>query len=170
VIMLIDRELQLSILTELSEVYPSSINLSNRYEYGSEDYRKFVANLAYLRDYNLISQDSILTSRTMGSSDSQPNLGAITHKGIDFLADDGGLGAILGVVTIKFEAEQLKSILAGKILSSELSDDKKQRLVDALWEMPAEGLKHLTTKIVDTGWSNLASLMIVLQSSILYTT
>jgi hypothetical protein len=71
VIMLIDRELQLSILTELSEVYPSSINLSNRYEYESEDYRKFVANLAYLRDYNLISQDSILTSRTMGSEPSR---------------------------------------------------------------------------------------------------
>lgn len=164
--MLIDRELQLSILTELSNIYPSPVDLSGRYEDGSENYRKFVANLAYLRDHELISKDSILTSGTFGDFGSQPHLSAITHKGIDFLADDGGLAAILGVVTIKFESEQLKSILAAKIQSSDLPTDKKQRLIDALWEMPAEGLKHLTTRIVDTGWDNIDSLMTILQSNI----
>lgn len=44
---------------------------------------------------------------------------------MDFLADDGGLSAILGTVIIKFETEQLKAILAAKIMSSDLSPERK---------------------------------------------
>jgi hypothetical protein len=35
----------------------------------------------------------------------------ITSRGIDFLADDGGLAAILGVVTVKLHEETLKALL-----------------------------------------------------------
>ena len=164
--MLLDREMQLEILNELSSVYPSPINVSEKYEYGTDIYLKFVANLAYLRAHNLISEDSILTSQTIGSYTSQPHLPSITHVGMDFLADDGGLSAIFGVVTIKFEVEQFKLILESMILSSTLPTEQKNTMINALRELPAESIKHLTTKIIDVGWDNLDSLMTLLQSSL----
>ena len=47
----------------------------------------------------------------------------ITAKGIDFLEDDGGLSAILGVVTVKLHADTLREMLAKKIDASSASSD-----------------------------------------------
>lgn len=165
--MLLDREMQLAILTELSEVYPSSVELDGRYEFGTELYRKFIANLAYLEAHKLISEKSVLISKSIRDHFTQPNRSSITHTGMDFLADDGGLSAILGVVTIKFEAEQFRTILESMILSSNLPTERKQTMIDALRELPAESVKHLTTRIVDVGWDNLDSLMTIIQNSLL---
>lgn len=165
--MLLDREMQLSMLTELSQVYPSQIDLSEKYDYGTDEYYKFIANLAYLKDHKLISENSLLVSKSLDGDGFHPNLGSITHTGMDFLADDGGLSAILGVVTIKFEAEQFRTILESMILSSNLPTERKQTMIDALRELPAESIKHLTTRIVDVGWDNLDSLMTIIQNSLL---
>lgn len=165
--MLLDREMQLAILTELSEVYPSYIELDGRYEFGTDLYRKFIANLAYLEAHKLISEKSVLVSRMIGDYSAQPGRSSITHTGMDFLADDGGLSAILGTVTIKFEAEQFRTILESMILSSNLPNERKQTMTDALRELPAESIKHLTTRIADAGWDNLDSLMTIIQNSLL---
>lgn len=166
-IMLLDRELQLELLTEMSEVYPSQIDVSERHEYGSNEYYKLIANLAYLQDHKLISDKSLLVSKSMDGNSFQPYLAAITHTGMDFLADDGGLSAILGTVTVKFETEQFKVLLESIILSSDLPTERKQTMIDALRELPAESMRHLITKVVDSGWDNLGSLMIVIQSILL---
>lgn len=165
--MILDREMQLAILTELSEVYPAPIDMSEKYEYGTDAYRKFVANLAYLEAHRLISERSVLMPKTIGDYEGQPYLSSITHIGMDFLADDGGLSAILGVVTIKFEAEQFRIILESMILSSSLPTERKQTMIDMLRELPAESIRHLTTRIVDVGWDNLDSLMTIIQNSLL---
>lgn len=164
--MLLDREMQLAILTDLSEVYPAYIRMDEKYEFGTDAYRKFVANLAYLESHKLISEKSILVSKTLGDYYAQPSRSAITHTGMDFLADDGGLSSILGVVTIKFEAEQFRTILESMILSSNLPTERKQTMIDTLRELPAESIKHLTTRIVDMGWDNLDSLMMIIQDSL----
>lgn len=165
--MLLDREMQLTILKELSEVYPASVEMDKRYGYGTDIYRKFVANLAYLEAHGLISEKSVLMPKTIGDYNGQPYISSITHTGMDFLADDGGLSAILRVVTIKFEAEQFRSILESMILSSTLPTEQKNTIINALRELPAESIKHLTTRIVDVGWDNLDSLMTLLQNSLL---
>lgn len=165
--MLLDREMQLAILTELSEVYPAPIDMSEKYEFGTDIYRKFIANLAYLEAHKLISEKSILIPRTIGDFNALPSSSSITHIGMDFLADDGGLSAILGTVTVKFETEQFKVLLESIILSSNLPADRKQTMLDALRELPAESMRHLITKVVDSGWDNLGSLMIVIQSILL---
>src|SRR5690606_5343312 len=126
---------------------------------------KFVANLAYLEAHKLISEKSILMPNTYGDYNAMPNISAITHTGMDFLADDGGLSAILGTVTIKFEAEQFRTILESMILSSTLPAEQKNTMISTLRELPAESIKHLTTRIVDLGWDNLDSLMTILQNS-----
>ena len=70
---------------------------------------------------------------------------------MDFLADDGGLSAILGVVTIKLHDDTIKSLIESKILESDLPEPEKKRFLDHLRELPGEATKHLVLKLVDLG-------------------
>ena len=45
--------------------------------------------------------------------------------GIDFLTDDGGLSAILGVVTVKLHSDTIQALIAAKIDQAEISDSEK---------------------------------------------
>ena len=166
--MILDREFQLEIMKKMAEVYPAAYNFWTDLDYrDKENQHKLYSNLYYLQSHGLLESKSIhytnsldgIGSWTLGNT-------RLNHKGMDFLADDGGLSAILGTVTIKFETEQLKAILAAKIMSSDLSPERKTTMIDAIKELPAEGLKHLTTKIVDVGWDNLDSLMALIQGSL----
>lgn len=78
----------------------------------------------------------------------------ITARGMDFLADDGGLSAILGVVTVKLHEETLKELIGQKISESDLTAPEKSRLLDQLKSLPAKTGKHLTQKLVDAGLPN----------------
>lgn len=166
--MILDRELQRLLLEKLRDTYPFSYDFTNDFEYGSTNYDRAIANLYYLQSHGLVTEKSVFISQPLGGGKGniQFGLSEITHKGMDFLADDGGLSAILGVVTIKIEAEQLRTILESKILASDLSPADKQKLIDVLRAQPAESIKHLTTKIVDEGWDGLGSLMSLIQSTL----
>lgn len=165
--MLLDRELQLELLQKLSSTYPKYYDLNKDYKNSFEDHQIALINLYYLMQHGLVEEYSLLKSSGIGGYfELQFECPTITHKGMDFLSDDGGLTAILGVVTIKFEAAQLKLILESKILASNLSSEEKETMIDAIRTLPAEGIKHLTTKIIDTGWDNLDTLMKLIGNSI----
>ncbi len=166
--MILDRDFQLDLMQKMAEVYPASYDFFSDENYMDDKVtNKLYTNLYYLQSHGLLEKDSIYYSVGIGGTGSWA-LGStrLNHKGMDFLADDGGLSAILGTVTIKFETEQLKAILAAKIMSSDLSPERKTTMIDAIKELPADSLKHLTTKIVDVGWDNLDSLMALIQSSL----
>jgi len=76
---------------------------------------------------------------------------AITASGLDFLAEDGGLSAILGVVTIKLHDDTIKELIGLRIQESELPPSDKKRFLDNLRELPGETTKHLVMKLVDMG-------------------
>lgn len=161
--MLLNRELQNQILQIAASCYPSQANheLNELYEHLKD--QELAANLRYLEQYGLIEPESFLITLDGLYSFNEVT---ITNIGMDFLADDGGLSTILGVVTIKFEANQLKLLLESKLMASDLPHERKQSMIDVLRELPAESIKHLTTKIVDTGYDNLDSLMSLIQSSL----
>ena len=71
------------------------------------------------------------------------------------------MSAILGVVTIKLESNQLKMILETKIMESDLSPERKQSMIDGIRELPAESIKHLTMKLLDEGLENLPSALVL---------
>jgi hypothetical protein len=92
-----DRSIQRETL-QLYAVYPNELTneqvdeIANLYP----DPDSFMANLLYLHQHQLIvsglkpsSEGYVLVNRP-----------AITHRGIDFIRDDGGLGAILNVQTV----------------------------------------------------------------------
>lgn len=165
--MILDRQLQLELLEKLRDTYPKHCDLDKDYKSNTDLYEKATSNLYYLMQHGLVSEKSLLISSSLGGHfRMQFGSPTITHRGLDFLADDGGLSAILGVVTIKFEADQLKLLLESKIMASNLPPESKQSMIDVLRELPAESIKHLTTKIVDTGYDNLDSLMNLIQNSL----
>lgn len=88
----------------------------------------------------------------------------ITAKGIDFLADDGGLSAILGVVTIKFHDDAIRQLVEAKILQSDAPEAEKQGLIQALRQAPADSIKHLTTRLLDAGLENLPRAVQIVQT------
>ena len=86
----------------------------------------------------------------------------ITSRGIDFLRDDGGLAAILGVKTIKIHADtlsELKALLADKLNQSDLPEAEKAKLQEKFAEYGDVGIKHLITKLLDVGVQNLPKLI-----------
>ncbi|WP_338496145.1 hypothetical protein [Delftia tsuruhatensis] len=143
--MILDREFQLQILRRYAEVYPS--RTFEKWRALDEDERKVSANLFYLQDHGLVEIVGQLSQE--GSLIYQG--GHITAKGMDFLADDGGLSAILGVVTIKLHDDTIKALIEGRILKSDLPEPEKKRFLAQLRELPAETTKHLVLKLVDLG-------------------
>lgn len=159
---ILDRELQRKLLNELSVIYPSYHDFTNLTdEYGAD---KLTANLFYLYQHNLITESVKVSMSLDGISQRIIIRCAITEKGMDFLEDDGGLTAILGVVTFKIDSEQLKYILIERIDKLDLQTDQKQRFKEGIMNLPSESMKHLTMKFVDKGLENTPSLLGILQS------
>lgn len=166
--MILDRNLQLDLLSKIAECYPFAWTDFERNPSG-DDYFKMAVNLNHLKGHGLLSENSTdvkpYTSEKGGGTIFilKPK---ITEKGLDFLKDDSGLSAILGVVTVRFEVDTIRTILQLKVDQSDLSPVDKQKLRGVLEELPAENIKHLSTKIMDVGWDGLGSLMSLIQSNL----
>lgn len=82
------------------------------------------------------------------------SLPKITAKGVDFIRDDGGLSAILSVQTVKLHEDTLKELLSIALQQAKLPEPEKESIKEAVKQLPAEGLKHLLTKLIDLGLSH----------------
>lgn len=168
--MLLNREIQLELLQKMASTYPAAYDfLPELKELDDNGKNAIYANLFYLQSHKLLEPNSIHLSIGFGAPNNNHftlNYTRLTEKGADFLADDGGLSAILGVVTVKFEADQLKQLLETKIMAAELPPADKHKLIDGLRSLSGESIKHLTMKIVDMGWDNLGGLVRIIQSSL----
>lgn len=144
--MKLDRELQHTLLKLLAANYPDPAEM-NWHDLGiTKKIRD--ANLCYLIEHGLVKQERDEENISRGL---HLYTYTATAKGMDFLADDGGLSAILGVITIKLHDDTIKSLIEGKILQSDLPEPEKKRFLDKLRELPAETTKHLVLKLVDLG-------------------
>lgn len=138
----LDRDLQKRMLEALIASYPDNVVLTPESLGISEKKRNF--NLSYLVEHGLVKQVRDPSTLPIYKY-------YATHKGIDFLQQDGGLSAILGVVTIKLHDDTIKSLIEARIMQSDLPQPDKRRYLDALRELPAETTKHLVLKLVDMG-------------------
>lgn len=143
--MKLDRELQHRVLKDLCSLYPDVWDKPPEAWDADED--KVMANLKYLADHGLIAlhaQRSLSGAWLMSGAEA-------THKGVDFMAGDGGLSAILGVVTVRLHDDTIKSLIEARIHAADLPEPEKKRYLDQLRELPAETTKHLVLKLVDLG-------------------
>lgn len=146
---MIDRALQRQLLERLAESYPERCRSLLNDIVGEE--KPKIANLLYLQEHDLVD-----AGLKQGLSGDYGYLGSkITAKGLDFLADDGGLTAVLGTVTVKLHAETIRDLLEAKILSANIPPEEKSRLVKQLGNVGSEALKAITKRLVEKGIENL---------------
>lgn len=149
---LIDRALQRQILARLSNDYPASTDI---YEaFGDPEDNSILVNIAYLEEHGL------LKAVWIPSSDEERDYPAdarITAKGLDFLTDDGGLGAILGVVTVKLHDDTLKALLIKKIEESAGDDTFKDKIIDKIKNLPADSVNEIAKRLLERGLDQLPS-------------
>lgn len=164
----LDRNLQREILKELNNIYPDS----KTYEYWidaaiaqvvgvietvgeAELYiAKRSANLRYLAEHGLVVYNDKDLSAIV----------KITAKGIDFLSDDGGLSAILGVVTVKLHSDTIQALIAAKIDQAEISDSEKSWLKKELGKIKDTALSTFTANAINA--IPAATLVTLLKSAI----
>lgn len=146
-----DRELQQAMLQKLAECYPGQVHAKEL----CDDRVAANRNLIYLAEHGLVENKSAIE---MGRNP-VVILSKITARGLDFIADDGGLSAILGTVTVKLHADTVRELVEARIAASDLPKEEKSALSDALRSVPAEGLKHLTTRLLDMALDRLPEAM-----------
>lgn len=141
---LLDRPYQRHLLQLLSEHYPRQAQIVP----DDGDERKAGVNLAYLAEHGLIEATLI---PTMGPGPVRFSNARITARGLDFLADDGGLSAILGVVTIKLADDDLRRLLIEKLQGSDVEPGVKKRLLEKVKELPGDALGAIFSRLFEAG-------------------
>jgi len=151
----LNRDLQRKILFGLREKLPfGSMDTAKDLGLESVDRDVFLTNLIYLSELGLI--DHGLKFCPPLDDDDEPEYlqvksSTITARGLDFLEQDGGLSAVLGVVTVRLHDDTIKDLIAAKVMASDLEPDDKKKYLDQLKELPADATKHLVMKLVDLG-------------------
>lgn len=107
---MLDRQLQARLLGQLAESYPHTVH-SGVFLGWLPDLAPILANFAYLQEHGLVETET----DTLMSGELVFDEAKITAKGLDFLADDGGMTAILGVVTVKLHDDTIRAILLERI-------------------------------------------------------
>jgi len=159
--MKIDRDVQRRILERLAEDYPRTVVADFLYE-GLDNPHDLLPTVSYLEDHGLVTA-FYGGPKAMGNN---PVNATITAKGLDFLADDGGLGAILGVVTIKVHEDSLTKLVAARIDAAGLPPQEKKAFLDQLQKLPGKTTEHLVLKLVDAGLDNWPKAWALLQSMV----
>ncbi len=153
--MKLDRALQKQLLEQIAEVYPEQKTIKTERVNGDP----VTVNLCYLEEHGLIK-----TIKSQGINTPTCILGAtITHRGLDFLAEDGGLTAILGTVIVKLHADTLRDIIEAKISASDMPEDDKKQLIEHIQELPAEALKTGTMHLLEQALDHLPDALQILQ-------
>lgn len=148
-----NRKVELEILQKLFSQYPAQTNVQQ----WKNDFPQFDKEIHYLHEHELIE---CMFSKELGAKYPPPLFAKINKNGIDFLADDGGLSAILGAVTIKLHDSTIKSLIEAKIVaSSELSQPEKQKYLAQLRSLPADATKHVVLKLAEKGLENFPTVL-----------
>lgn len=147
-----DRGLQRKLLQEMAKTFPRPENL-HLLQRDEDQYLEIAQNLIYLEGHGLCASVCGEEAKKTGTLDGIAF--KITPKGLDFLQDDGGLSAILNVVTVRFEADTLRALIAAKIDASSEPKEKKAEAKKRLLGLKEEGLKAAVGKVVELGLGNI---------------
>jgi hypothetical protein len=145
---MLDRAVQRQILELLEKRYPHGAVPVQ--ELGLDTVMA-AKNLRYLEEHGLCEGGI-----AVGTGDYiQFGQSTITAAGLDFLADDGGLSAILGVVTVRLHADTIKDLIRAKIETSPMLPEEKSKPRKAIDGLSEAGLKEATTGLVKIGLNHL---------------
>jgi len=136
-----DRDLQHRILAHLNDLYPESGQWL-RAAFPDVTGVELDANLRYLAEHGLIA---------VVWFGAEPVEAILTARGADFLADDGGLSAILNVVTVRLDADSLKALLIEQVEKSEGEPSAKAKLIGQIKALSGKARETAVTETVKKG-------------------
>lgn len=152
----LDRALQKRILQKLRADYPRHLDAS---ELGVEQ-PSLSLTLFYLAEHELVR---VIWYETPIGNFPRPEMAVITAKGLDFLADDGGLSAILGTITVKLHEDTLRAILEDAVEKSAEPPGVKKKLLEQIKSLPAEVTKQAVLDAAKAGLQQAPVLAAMLQ-------
>ncbi|MBB1161481.1 hypothetical protein [Aquariibacter albus] len=152
---MLDRALQKLILETLASAYPEGeFDLPAAIEAAGHprpDDRALLVNTQYLAEHELL-ESGYQRRGCIGDNSFMPmGESVITARGLDFLADDGGLGAILGVVTMRLDSDTLRALLAERVDATDLPAAEKSRIKAALLGLGKEAWSEAARRLVCEG-------------------
>ncbi|HCO54679.1 MAG TPA: hypothetical protein DIT93_06630 [Pelagibacterium sp.] len=153
---LLDRDFQRYLLNELAGLYPQSADIKR--SFGDQTDNRLLVNLQYLHEHGLV--DFKFTE--FMSREIQMHSAKVTARGMDFLADDGGLSAILNVVTVKLHDDTIRDLLINRIDQAPGDPTVKAKLIDRIKSLPAEALGKLTMDGLDAAMAKAPDLLSLL--------
>lgn len=159
--MQLDRQEQHFVLETLAKSYPDAGKVVLESDPEGKRLRK---HLHYLQEHGLVYESLSKGGHELTITFSHGWVA--TAAGLDFLADDGGLSAVLGVVSVKLHDDTIKDLIAARLQSSDLPAEDRKRYVDQLRELPGEATKHLILKLIDLGMENGAKAVSLIEKTL----
>lgn len=140
-----DMELAREILEFAESEYPNPYAVDELNGQRGKDL--VTATAHYLVEHELL--EGTCRNR-MGTIDSYADV-RLTARGVDYLSNDGGLTAELGVMTVRLEAESIRDLVMARAELAGLPNHEKNLLRAQLEELPKEALQHLSKRLIDAG-------------------
>ena len=75
----------------------------------------------------------------------------ITSRGLDYLENDGGLSAILGVVVVRLDEDTLKALLLEKLEEADEPESVKEKVRSVLIGLLAKAVDQAATHMIEKG-------------------
>lgn len=147
--MLLDRAYQREVLEKAAAAYPDRVPWPDAF---GVDERAEV-NILYLTEHGLGTSEWH-GKKAVGL---KPMWVRATAKGLDFLQDDGGLTAVLGVVTVRLHDDELKQLIIRRIEAAAGDTTTKERLKEAVKKLPADALNLVVGRVIDAGLDHLSN-------------
>ncbi len=139
--MKLDRALQSAVLFHLKEFYPQfSREVAGEPFVKSED---FYGNLVYLSEHGLIELE-LSTKKANSIARAR-----ITHEGLDFLEQDGGISQVLRTVPVKIlDAHDFISRLEKMVANADIFEPDRRSILDRLKVFSTPVLQHILTDLL----------------------
>lgn len=158
-----DRNAQRKLLQYLCDAYPYPISVEQVSKIAElfDDEIALVSNLMYLEEHGLIS--NAVSHTLCGITPNTAEL-SITKDGIDFILDDGGLSAILNVVTIRFHHETITDLIKIVENSHEGTAEEKKDVISKLKSLSSEATKQLMSQLIALGLQKMPDVFHLIQT------
>ncbi len=150
----LDPDLQRRILEFLATEYPDTTDGLHD-ALPLYDRPAILANARYLTEHGLMTGE---ITQYIGMPEANVEDPAITSAGLDFLTEDGGLGAVLGVVTIRLHEETIRQMLLKQIADGDAEPSLKRALSLQIRSLPAKALEQVTMHAPQAGLQRLPDL------------
>lgn len=155
---LLDRALMRKMLETLADGYPHAVDAQLLMV--DPQSRETLRHVAYLAEHGLVENEFL------GTLDAGNVLltSRLTARGLDFLQDDGGLTAVLNVVTVRLDAETIRGLIEDRVETDKSMPAAEKSLLMA-WVKSAskEALSEATKRLVAAALDQTPSLPQLMQ-------